>query len=213
MLTNMHFGGTELVALIVAVSFAAGLNVYATVATLGLLTRVGLLDLPTGLHLLSSWWVIAASAVLFAIEFFADKVPAFDLFWNALHTFVRVPVAALIAYGATSQLSPEKQLLAALAGAAIALAAHGGKTAARVAVTPSPEPLSNSALSAGEDTLAVFLTWFATRHPIAAAAIVAVFLAAILFVLRFVVRALKNLFRGVEAELNPASAAEGSSLP
>ena len=103
--------GSELVGLIVAVSFAAGLNVYATVATLGLLAHAGLLDLPPGLHLLTSWWVIAASGLLFAIEFFADKIPAFDLFWNALHTFVRIPVAALIAYGATSQLSPEKQVL------------------------------------------------------------------------------------------------------
>ncbi|MGB9203843.1 MAG: DUF4126 domain-containing protein, partial [Terriglobales bacterium] len=150
---------------------------------------------------------------LFAVEFFADKIPAFDLFWNALHTFVRVPVAALIAYGATSQLSPEKQLLAALAGGAIALAAHGGKTAARLAVTPSPEPVSNIALSAGEDTLAVFLTWLATRHPIAAALIVAAFLAAIVVAVRWVVRAmtraLKNLFgvaeNGMENEGSPAS--------
>lgn len=201
MLAGMKFGGPELVGLIVAVSFAAGLNVYATVATLGLLAHAGLLNLPSGLHLLSSWWVIAASGVLFAIEFFADKVPAFDLFWNALHTFVRIPAAALIAYGATSQLSPERQLLAALAGGAIALAAHGGKTAARVAVTPSPEPLSNFALSAGEDTLAVFLTWFATRHPIAAAGIVAAFLVLIVVVMRWVVRALKNLFRSAESEL------------
>ncbi len=110
---------------------------------LGLLAHAGWVDLPSGLHLLTSWWVIGASGALFAIEFFADKVPGFDLVWNALHTFVRVPVAALIAYGATSQLSPEKQLLATLAGGAIALAAHGGKTAARVAVTPSPEPVSN----------------------------------------------------------------------
>jgi hypothetical protein len=197
MLEGMKFGGTELVGLIVAVSFAAGLNVYATVATLGLLAHAGLLVLPSGLHVLSSWWVIAAAGVLFVIEFFADKIPAFDLFWNALHTFVRIPVAALIAYGATSQLSPEKQLLATLAGGAIALAAHGGKTAARVAVTPSPEPLSNFALSAGEDTLAVFLTWFATRHPIAAASIVVAFLLAIIVV----IRAMKNLFRGAENEL------------
>ncbi len=211
MLTGMKFGGSELIGLMVAVSFAAGLNLYATVATLGLLAHAGLLDLPSGLHLLSSWWVIAASGTLFAIEFFADKIPAFDLFWNALHTFVRVPVAALIAYGATSQLSPEKQLLAALAGGAIALAAHGGKTAARLAVTPSPEPVSNIALSAGEDTLAVFLTWLATRHPIAAALIVAAFLAVIVVVMRWVVRAmmraLKNLFRiadnGVENGLAP----------
>jgi len=180
MLAGMKLGGSELVGLIVAVSFAAGLNVYATVATLGLLAHSGVLDLPVGLHLLASWWVIAAAAVLFAIEFFADKIPAFDLFWNALHTFVRIPVAALMAYGATSQLSPEKQLLA---------------------VTPSPEPVSNFALSAGEDTLAIFLTWFATQHPIAAGAIVVVLVVVIIAVLRWVVKAMKTLFRGAENEL------------
>ena len=204
MLTAINFKGSELAGLIVAVSFAAGLNVYATVATLGLLAHTGLLDLPAGLHVLASWWVIAASGVLFGIEFFADKIPAFDLFWNALHTFVRIPVAALMAYGATSQLSPEKQLLAILAGGAIALAAHGGKTAARVAVTPSPEPVSNFVLSAGEDTLAISLTWLATQHPIAAGGIVVVFLVVIAVVMRWVVRAMKNLFRGAENELSPS---------
>lgn len=199
----MKFQGGELAGLIVAVSFAAGLNVYATVATLGLLAHAGVLDLPSGLHLVASWWVIGASAALFAVEFFADKVPAFDLVWNALHTFVRVPVAALIAYGATSHLSPEKQLVATLAGAAIALAAHSGKTAARAAVTPSPEPASNIALSAGEDTLAIFLTWFASVHPVIAASIVAVLLVMIVVVVRAVVRAVKKLFRGAEAELIP----------
>lgn len=193
MLAGMTLGvselaGTELAGLIIAVSFAAGLNVYATVASLGLLAHAGLLALPPGLHLLTNWWVIAACGVLFAVEFFADKIPAFDLLWNVLHTFVRIPVAALIAYGATAQLSPEKQLLAALAGGAIALAAHGGKTAARVAVTPSPEPVSNIALSAGEDALAVFLTWLATQHPIAAAVIVAAFLVVIVAVMRWIVR-------------------------
>jgi hypothetical protein len=204
MLSEMKFGGSDLIGLIVAVSFAAGLNVYATVATLGLLAHAGLLDLPSGLHLLASWWVIAAAAVLFAIEFFADKIPAFDLFWNALHTFIRIPVAALIAYGATSQLSPEKQLLATLAGGAIALAAHSGKTAARVAVTPSPEPFSNFALSAGEDTLAVFLTWLGTRHPIAAGVTVATFLVAIVFTMRWVIRAMRGLFSGSENKQLPS---------
>jgi Domain of unknown function (DUF4126) len=201
MLADMRFGGSELVGLIVAVSFASGLNVYATVATLGLLAQAGLVNLPPGLHLLSSGWVITASGILFTIEFFADKIPAFDLFWSALHTFVRIPVAALIAYGATAQLSPEKQLLATLAGGAIALAAHGGKMAARVTVTPSPEPISNFALSAGEDVLAVFLTWLATRHPVIATLIVAAFLAVIVVFTRWVVRAMKNLFRGAENQL------------
>ena len=201
MFTDMKFGTADLAGLIVAVSFAAGLNVYATVATMGLLVHAGVLDLPPGLQMLGSWWVIGASSGLFAVELFADKVPAFDLIWNALHTFVRVPVAALIAFGATSQLSPEKQLLATLAGAAIALAAHGGKTAARVAVTPSPEPVSNFALSAGEDVFAVLLTWFAARHPLIAASAVAVLLAAVLIMIRWVVRSLKMLFQGAESEL------------
>jgi len=205
MLGDVKFSGPELVGLIVAVSFAAGLNTYATVATLGLLAHAGWIDLPSGLHLLTSWWVIGASAVLFAVEFFADKVPAFDLVWNALHTFVRVPVAALMAYRATSQLSPEKQLLATLAGGLIALAAHGGKTAARVAVTPSPEPASNIALSAGEDTLAIFLTWFASAHPIIAGSIALTFLIGIVIVIRAVVQAMRRLFRGAEDKLSPAS--------
>lgn len=189
------FIGSELVGLLIAVSFAAGLNVYATVATLGLLSHAQLLELPPGLHLLNSWWVIGSSLALFGVELFADKIPAFDLFWNALHTFVRVPVAALIAYGATSQLSPEMQMLATIAGGLIALAAHGGKTAARVAVTPSPEPVSNFALSAGEDVLAVFVTWLATAHPFIGAGIAIVFLVAIIVTIRWVVRRIAETLR------------------
>ena len=197
----MIFHGDQLVALLVVVSFAAGLNVYATVATLGLLAHAGLLQLPQGIHALANWWVIGAAIALFALEFFADKVPVFDLLWNALHTFIRVPVAALLAYQATAALSPGQQLLATLAGGAIALAAHGGKTAARAAITPSPEPFSNITLSLGEDILAVFLTWFATWNPYCAASIVAIFLLAIVLFLRWVVRALQSLFRGAKRAL------------
>jgi hypothetical protein len=197
----LHIPLPELFAVLAAVAFAAGLNVYATVAALGLLAHFGHLPLPPALHLLESWPVIAGSAILFVIEFFADKIPAFDLLWSALHTFVRVPVAALLAYGATAQLSPGQQLFAALLGAAIAFAAHGGKTALRAAVTPSPEPVSNITLSLGEDALAVGLTWLATRHPYAAAAIVVILLAIILLLARVVIRALRGLFQGAEKEL------------
>ena len=200
-LTVTNIPASELVALLVATSFAAGLNVYATVATLGLLAHAGVLPLPPTLQLLSNWWVIAASGVLFAIEFFADKIPAFDLLWNALHTFIRVPVAALLAYRATATLSPWEQLAATVAGGAIALAAHGGKTAVRAAVTPSPEPISNWTLSLGEDGLAVFLTWFATQHPYVAIAIVGLLLIVIIVLTRWVVRSLRALFRGAEHEL------------
>lgn len=191
----------ELFAVLAAVAFAAGLNVYATVGVLGLLARFGHLPLPPGLQLLESWPVIAASLALFVIEFFADKIPAFDLIWSALHTFVRVPVAALLVYGATRQLTPSQQLLAAFLGALIALAAHGGKTALRAAVTPSPEPFSNISLSLGEDVLAVGLTWLATRHPYAAASVALALLIIIILLARLVLNALRALFRGAEKEL------------
>jgi hypothetical protein len=200
-LTIPSIPASELVALLVAVSFAAGLNVYATVATLGLLAHAGVLPLPPALQLLSNWWVIAGGGVMFVIEFFADKIPVFDLVWNALHTFIRVPAAALLAYAATATLSPWEQVTATIAGGAIALAAHGGKTAVRAAVTPSPEPLSNIALSLGEDGLAVFLTWFATQHPYLAMTMVGLLLIVIVALMHWVVRALLALFRGAEHQL------------
>lgn len=200
---RLPLSGQELVALIVAVSFAAGLNVYATVATLGVLAHAGVLPLPDALHLLSSWWVIGVSAALFGVEFFADKIPAFDLLWNALHTFIRVPVAALLAWRATATLTPAEQLGATVLGGLIALAAHGGKTAVRAAVTPSPEPFSNASLSLGEDGLAIGLTWLATRHPILAGSIAAALVLILLLLIRWVGRALRNLFRGAEHALQP----------
>ncbi len=201
MLDWLHIPLPELTALLAAVAFAAGLNVYATIVVLGALTRFGHLPLPPALHLLESWPVIIASAALFVIEFFADKIPAFDLIWSALHTFIRVPAAALIAYGATQQLSPPEHILAAFLGAAIAFAAHGGKTALRAAVTPSPEPVSNITLSLGEDVFAIGLTWLATRHPYTAASIALTLVAITLLLARLVLKALRALFRGAEKEI------------
>lgn len=193
----MTFSPADIAALIVAVSFAAGLNVYATVATLGLLGRVGWVQLPPGLAALGHTWVIAVALVLFAAEFFADKIPGLDLLWNAAHTFLRIPVAALVAYKASSQLSPELQLLAAAAGALIAALAHTSKTAARVIVTPSPEPVSNIALSTAEDASAIGLTWLATHHPIAAGAIAGTAILALLIAGRTLWRALRSLSRNL----------------
>jgi len=136
------------------------------------------------------------AAVLFGVEFFADKVPAFDLVWNALHTFIRVPVAAMLAYQTASSLSPGEQLAATLAGGLIAFIAHGGKTAVRAAVTPSPEPLSNIALSAGEDLLAIILVCLAAWAPWIAAAMALVLAIATLLLMRWVLRVLSSLFCG-----------------
>ena len=196
----LPFTPQEMLAIVVGASFAAGLNVYATVAVLGLLARADLFTLPTSLHLVQAWPTIAAAIALFIIEFVADKIPAFDLIWNALQTFVRVPAAGLLAYGATAQLSPGAQLASAVLASAIAFAAHGGKTAIRAAVTPSPEPLSNIGLSLTEDAVAIGLVWFATVHPYAAAVIVAILLVLLIFVVRMISKSLRALFHGARAQ-------------
>lgn len=201
MLDLLQIPPSELLALLTAIGFAAGVNLYATVAVLGMLAHFGHLPLPPGLQLLQGWPVIVASSALFGIEFFADKIPAFDLIWNALHTFIRVPVAGLLAYRATSQLSPEHQLLATILGASVALIAHSGKTAARAVVTPSPEPLSNISLSVAEDLFAIGLTWLATRHPYIAGSFAALLVITIILLMRLVIRAMRALFVGAEHQV------------
>lgn len=201
------FSNKEIVAMVVGASFAAGLNVYATIGALGLLGRFGVVPLPEHLHLLTDWWVIAIAGSLFVIEFFADKIPAFDLIWNALHTFIRIPVAAVMGYAATTQLSPKAQIGAALMAGAIALVAHGGKIAARVAVSPSPEPVSNTALSMAEDVAAIGLVWFATTHPYIAAAIAIVLIVITFLVARWVIRGMKRLFSSASRRFDELLAA------
>jgi len=197
------FTPANIAALVIAASFAAGLNVYATVLTLGLLTRAHWVVLPPGLEMLGNWWVIGVSGALFALEFVADKIPGFDLIWNALQTFIRLPVAALLAYQASSHLSPPMQVLAAVGGAAIALVAHGSKTAVRTAVTASPEPFSNIALSTGEDAVAVGITWLTTRHPWVAASIAVALILCAVFAVRWIVYSLRKGWR--ELISNPSS--------
>ena len=191
----MSFSPANITALVVAASFAAGLNIYATVLTLGLLARTQWVALPPGLDSLGHTWVLVVCGIMFAIEFVADKIPAFDVIWNALHTVVRIPVAALVAYHASSQLSPQMQVLATAIGAGVALASHGSKTALRAAVTPSPEPVSNIALSTSEDAAAIGLTWFATHHPLIAASIAVICLVAAVFAARALLRAIQKPLR------------------
>jgi len=195
------FSGNDVLAIVLAASFAAGLNVYATVATLGLLSHAHAFALPAGLHPVGSWPVILICALLFGLEFVADKIPIFDLLWNTLNTFVKVPVAALLAYGATQNLSPAMQVAATALGGTIALLAHGSKLAVRTAATSSPEHFSNIILSLGEDIAAISLTWLATRHPFLAATLAALCLLLCVLAIRYIVRAIRRLFQRTEAFL------------
>ncbi len=199
------FDPGRLTALLVAVSFAAGLNLYVTVAVLGLLGRFHVLQLPPGLALLDQTWVIALAIALSLIEAFADKIPYFDLAWNAVHTFIRVPAAAILAYQAGNTLSPSEHALVTVAAAAIAAVAHTAKTSARVAVSATPEPFTNAALSTAEDVAAAGITWVATVHPYLGAAIVAVALLAIVFLTRWLMQGARRVFARLRHELAPSS--------
>ena len=155
-------------------SFASGLNVYATVAAAGLFQRLGLVQLPESLQVLSHPIVLGVAVTLFVIEFIADKIPYVDSAWDALHTFIRPPAAALLAYSAFGDVPEEWKLGAALLAGSVALTSHGAKATTRAAANTSPEPVSNWALSVLEDGLAVFLVCMAAEYPLLTAGIVVV---------------------------------------
>src|SRR5579864_3206787 len=188
----------EILGLALGAGFSSGLNIYATVATLGLLQRFGLVHLPPALQVLSHPWVLGIAIALYAVEFLADKIPYVDTVWDAVHTFIRPPAAALLAYGATVSAPPEWRWGAALLAGGVALTSHSTKASTRAAVNTSPEPFSNWVLSLGEDTLAVWLTWMATVHPTATIVVVVLLLVLAAFLLfylfRFLRRALQRLF-------------------
>jgi Domain of unknown function (DUF4126) len=199
-MSALAFPASTLAAIVITLSFAAGLNVYLTVFSLGIMARLHWIALPDGLHALTNPWIMGVSGVLFAGEFFADKIPGFDLVWNALHTFVRIPVAALLAYAAGEHLTPEMHLLVTCAGAMFAAIAHGSKTALRVAVTPSPEPISNVGLSTAEDGIALGLSWLVMHHPLVAGTTVAVLSAAGVIAIWVSFKAMKAAIRALFSE-------------
>jgi hypothetical protein len=188
----------ETLGLALGAGFSSGLNLYATVATIGLLERFGVIHLPGSLHALSHPVVIGVAIALYLVEFFADKIPYIDTVWDLVHTFIRPPAAALLAYSAAVAAPAEWRWAAALLAGGVALTSHGTKASARAAVNTVPEPFSNWALSFGEDVLAVWLTWMATVHPVATTIIVTLLLvlsAYLLFHLfRFARRTLQRLF-------------------
>ncbi len=178
--------------------FSSGLNLYATVATLGLLQRFGIIHLPGALQVLSHPWVLGIAIALYAIEFLADKIPYVDSVWDVVHTLIRPPAAALLAYGGSVAAPPEWRWGTALLAGGVALTSHSTKASTRAAVNTSPEPFSNGILSLGEDALAVWLTWMATVHPAATILVTALLMVLAAFLLfhlfRFLRRTLQGLF-------------------
>jgi uncharacterized protein DUF4126 len=185
----------QTLSLALGAGFSSGLNLYATVATLGLLQRLGVVHLPVSLQGLSRPWVISIAAALYLIEFLADKIPYLDTIWDFIHTFIRPPAAALLAYAAAGGAGPEWRWGAALLGGSVAFLAHGTKASARATVNASPEPFSNWVLSFGEDVLAIWLAWMAAAHPVATTIIVAALLALSAFLLYHLFRFARRAFQ------------------
>jgi len=161
-------------------AWTSGINLYATVAVLGLLQKFGNAQLPSGLEALDNWWIIGTAISLYAIEFVADKLPYVDSVWDVVHTFIRIPAGAIVAYAAVADLDPTFAFIAALFGGGLAFSSHGSKAAARIGANLSPEPVSNWILSLVEDTIAIAGTLVAVFAPIATIIIL------VLFVLFFI---------------------------
>lgn len=180
-------------------AWTSGINLYATVTVLGLLQKFGATKLPGGLDALDNWWIIGFAGGLYLVEFFADKIPYVDSVWDVVHTFIRVPAGAIVAYAATNQLDESITIPAALVGGGLAFASHGTKAAARVGANFSPEPVSNWALSFFEDGIVLIGVVLAVFAPMVIAAVLIVFLLFFIWFFPKVTRAVRKLFRAVAA--------------
>jgi hypothetical protein len=185
-------------------AWLSGINLYATVATLGLLQRFHFVQLPGDLGYLSHPWVLSAAIGLYLIEFVADKVPAVDSVWDVVHTFIRVPAGAILAASAFAHFDPTVRTLALLAGGTLALSSHGTKAATRLAANASPEPFSNVLLSLVEDGITVGASFLMAKYPLVILAVVVVGLVVSILIFGLIRRALLRLF-GRKAAMNTAA--------
>lgn len=153
-------------ALTMGASWASGINLYAVLLVLGLGSATGNVALPDELAVLSNPWVIGAAAIMYLVEFFADKIPGFDSIWDAIHTFVRIPAGALLAAGAVGDVSTGMEIAAGILGGGTAATSHATKAGTRMMINTSPEPVTNWTASFSEDLLVFGGLWTALNHPL-----------------------------------------------
>lgn len=184
-------------------AWASGIRLYATILIVGLLGRYGYLHLPDYLLVLQHTWVLVAAGVMTAGEFLADKIPGFDSLWDALHTFIRIPAGAFLAWGALGDSTPAAQMAAAIVGGLITGGTHLAKSGGRAAINTSPEPFTNWTASAGEDGLVLGGLFLAIQHPLVFLIALVLFLALVVWLvpklLRFITRVVRRLAGGEAA--------------
>lgn len=190
------------IALTMGVAWASGINLYAAILVLGILGSTGNITLPPELVILSDPLIIAAAGVMYVIEFFADKIPGVDNGWDTIHTFIRIPLGALLAAAAVGEVNPAVAIAAALLGGGLAASTHAAKAGSRVLINTSPEPVTNWITSLGEDILVIAGLWTALHYPLVFVIFLVVFLILLVWLLPKIWRGvlkiislLANLFR------------------
>jgi hypothetical protein len=194
-------GTIEALSLAMGTAWTSGINLYATVAALGIAGRSEMIQLPPELQVLTHPAVIAIACIMYVIEFFADKVPYVDSGWDVLHTFIRVPAGAILAAKSLGDMNPALELAALLAGGTVALAAHGTKATVRLAINTSPEPFSNWAASFAEDVTVLGSIWMVFNHPILMLILVASFMALVVWLVPKLFRLAKRGFQALRDRL------------
>jgi len=176
-------------------AWLSGINLYATVVTLGILERLGLATLPGDLGALKSWWIIGVAGFLYAMEFIANKIPAVDSVWDAIHTFIRIPAGAVLAASAFASFDPSIRLIALMLGGGVALTSHGAKSAVRLAANTSPEPFSNVALGMLEDVTTAGGSVLMVFHPVVVLSLVLICLVVAIYLFKRITTAIGRRFR------------------
>ena len=197
-------GTIEALSLAMGAAWTSGINLYATVAALGIAQRMELIQLPQNLEVLAHPAVIAVACIMYFIEFFADKVPYLDSGWDALHTFIRVPAGAILAARALGDMNPALELTAMLAGGSIALAAHGAKATTRLAINASPEPFTNWTASVTEDVAVLGGIWMIFNHPIVMIVLVVAFIGLGVWIVPKIIRMAKRGFQALRDRMHGA---------
>ncbi len=206
-------GIVETIAITMGIAWASGINLYATLAMLGILGATGQMALPPDLQILAHPLVIAAAAFMYFVEFFADKVPGVDSTWDSIHTFIRIPAAVVLAAAAVGEVSAPAMLAAAIVGGALATTSHGMKAGSRVLINTSPEPFSNWGASLAEDVLVVAGLGLAIYEPTVFLGLLVLFLVLAVWLLPKIWRGVKRVFSGIGRLFRGGGAAAPEAPP
>jgi hypothetical protein len=178
-------------------AWASGINLYATIFMLGYLGTTGNIDLPPDLMVVTDPLVMTSAGLMYCVEFFADKTPGVDTAWDSLHTFIRIPLGAVLAMGAVGDMTPAVELAAFIVGGSLTAATHATKTGSRIVINSSPEPVTNWTASIGEDLLVITGIWAALNHPVAFIIALVIFIAMMIWVLPKICRGVKHIFNSI----------------